>query len=115
MQQVATLYPSPEVLADTSIRWAWIQFQLKATGRSFAALAREHEMRKEALTCVKTQRYPRGERVIADALGLEVPKLFPERYDQHGLPSLYRGRKSKPEKNVKDNKKTRNTQARKAA
>ncbi len=107
--------PSNEVLADPSIRWAWIQFQLKSNGRSFAALAREHNVCKETLTKVKTAHYPRMERVIAESVGMEATALFPERYDKHGLPNLYRGRKSNTVKNVKDGKKTRNTQARVAA
>ena len=107
--------PSAEVIADNSIRWAWIQFQLKSTGRSFAKLARDTGVVKETLTKVKTAHYPRMERVIADALGLTAQELFPERYDGHGLPKLYRGRKSNPVKNVKAGSAARNTQTRKAA
>ena len=113
MQVIAT--PSAEVLATPNVRWAWIQFQLKSSGRSFAGLAREHDVAKETLTKVKTASYPRMERVIAEALGLEATKLFPERYDKHGLPNLYKGRKSSPGKSLKATKEKRNIQARKAA
>jgi Ner family transcriptional regulator len=113
MQVIAT--PSAEVLATPSVRWAWIQFQLKVTGRSFAELARQQNVAKETLTKVKTAHYPRMERVIADALGLDATKLFPERYDKHGLPNLYKGRKSIPGKSVKAAKEKRNIRAGQAA
>jgi Ner family transcriptional regulator len=114
--QPQTLQPSPEVANDPKKRWAWIQWQLKSSGRSFALIARTEGVNKDTLSKAKNARYPRMERALSEAVGVEVHKLFPDRYDEHGLPStLYRGRKSTPHKIVKAAKVSRNIQTRAAA
>jgi lambda repressor-like predicted transcriptional regulator len=91
--------PEPKVLRDNGLRWAWIQFQLKSAGTSFAKVAKDAEVKAHTLLKVKTEHYPRMERVVAEALGLTAETLFLGRYDSHGLPAKrYRGRNVIPTK-----------------
>jgi Ner family transcriptional regulator len=114
--QQQSSHPTPVVANDPEKRWAWIQWQLKSSGRSFAQIARAEGVNKDTLSKAKHARYPRMERALSEAVGVEVHKLFPDRYDEHGLPStLYRGRKSTPHKIVKVAKPSRNMQARAVA
>ena len=106
--------PSKEVLADPGKRWAWIQWQLKSSGRSFAQIARTEGVNKDTLSKAKFARYPRMERALSEAVGMTAGDLFPDRYDEHGLPRLYRGANSSAHKIAKAAT-SRNPQTRRAA
>jgi lambda repressor-like predicted transcriptional regulator len=117
MKNAPTTGPQPakEVAADPAKRWAWIQWQLKSNGRTFAAIAESEGVNKDTLSKAKNARYPRMERALSEAVGVAVHVLFPDRYDEHGMPTLlYRGRKHIPHKIAKAAQ-TRNVQKRKAA
>lgn len=98
-KQDAIQLPDAKVLRDNGLRWAWIQFQIKSRGGTFAALAEKHGLERHTLLKAKAIHYPRMERIIAEALGFTAAQLFPTRYNKYGVPSeRYRGRNHNPTK-----------------
>lgn len=84
-------------------RVLWVGMQLKLRGTSLAKLARDNGWGKQAMYfALRAPSYPQ-EQVIAEALGVTVRDLFPERYDSKGN-RIHPIRKSKagddPESNV---------------
>lgn len=66
---------------------AWIKFQLDLRGTNLQKLAEQHGLSRNAVRVALVRPYPRGERIIAAALGFKHPRtLWPGRYDEHGLP-----------------------------
>ncbi|MBP6726917.1 helix-turn-helix domain-containing protein [Ectopseudomonas oleovorans] len=84
-----------EIPSDPALRWEWIKFQLRARGTSLAKLARALNVSGPAVKNVKRTAYPRMERAIAKALGVNVEQLWPERWDANGNPN--RQRPKRPE------------------
>jgi len=65
-------------------RALWVGAQLKMRGTSLARLARENGWAAQTLYfALRSPSYPQ-EKAIADALGLQVRDLFPERYGRDG-------------------------------
>lgn len=100
-----TKTPSPEVPSDPELRWEWIKFQLRAKGTSLAKVARKMNVSISAVLNVKRLPYPRMERAIAKALGLEPNELWPDRWDASGTPQRQRPKRpevsnNSPESNV---------------
>lgn len=79
-----------DIPLDPSLRWEWIKYQLRTNGTSLAKLARKLRVSGPALKNVKRTAYPRMERAIAEALDLEVEKLWPERWNADGTPNRIR-------------------------
>lgn len=52
---------------------------LKKLGWSVARLAQEHQLSRTTLYTALDRPYPKGERIIADALGLRPEEIWPER------------------------------------
>ncbi len=94
--QVAWIYDmnTAEIPSDPVLRWEWIKYQLRAQGTSLAKLARTLNVSGQAVKNVKRTAYPRMERAIAKALGLDVEKLWPERWDANGNPNRLRPKRS---------------------
>lgn len=86
------------LLNDPRKRRAWVIYQVSLTGRSLAQVAREHGVKKQTLYRAFDTPYPRMERVIAQELGLEPQQVFPERYDDRGLPNRGRHARSRAAK-----------------
>jgi lambda repressor-like predicted transcriptional regulator len=62
-------------------RGLWVSMQLKLRGTSLAKLARSKGWSKQTMYfAMRSPSFPQEE-VIAKALDLTVPELFPERYD----------------------------------
>ncbi len=83
-----------EIPSNPDLRWEWIKFQLRARGTSLAKLARALNVSGQAVKNVKRTAYPRMERAIAKALGLEVAALWPERWGTDGAPRRLRPNRS---------------------
>lgn len=83
-----------EIPLDPLLRWEWIKFQLRARGTSLAALSRELGVSDTAVKNAKRTAYPRMERAIAAALGLQPVALWPERWNANGTPSRLRPRRA---------------------
>ncbi|MCA1974826.1 MAG: helix-turn-helix domain-containing protein [Caenispirillum sp.] len=65
-------------------RQLWVSMQLKLRGKTLAGLARDNGWGKQTMYfAMRSPSYPQ-EQVIADALGIAVRDLFPERYDAIG-------------------------------
>ncbi|MFC2974377.1 transcriptional regulator [Azotobacter bryophylli] len=79
-----------DIPTDPAIRWEWIKYQLRSCSTSLAQLAREQSVSDAAVKNVKRVPYPRMERAIADALGLEPIDLWPERWNADGTPQRQR-------------------------
>lgn len=78
------------VPTDPHRRSLWVQAQLRLKGESFASLSRQHGRDRRAIAmALRVPCFPM-EKVLADALGLAVPELFPERYTPDGTTRLHR-------------------------
>ena len=78
-----------QLFTDPAKRRAWVKYQIHMQGRTMSAVADEAGVKRQTLYQAFQRSYPRMEKIIADAVGLEPAVLWPERYDRHGLP-LYR-------------------------
>lgn len=105
-----------KLIADPKKRTAWVLYQLKLQGKNLASLAREAGVKKQQTAKAMYAPYPRMEKVIADALGVAPKALFPERYNEDGLPNRQRG-KASPKYGAKNTTRAaqRNVHARVAA
>lgn len=78
------------VPTDPHRRSVWVQAQLRLKGETFASLSRRHGRDRRAIAmALRVPCFPM-EQVIAAALGLAVPELFPERYTPDGTVRLHR-------------------------
>ncbi|SHO58764.1 helix-turn-helix domain-containing protein [Vibrio quintilis] len=53
---------------------------LKKKGLSFSALSRQHGLASSTLHNALVRRWPKGEKIIADAIGLSPQDIWPSRY-----------------------------------
>lgn len=85
--------PTKKLLRDPAARKAWVKFQLSLRDLSLAELARDAGVTRQCVYQVFNNRYPRMEKLVAEALGLKAWQLFPERYNQKTkLPNSRLGR-----------------------
>lgn len=96
------------ILKDPEHRRAWVIYQLSLSGNSLAAVAEQAGVKRQTMYGVFSAPYPRMEAVVASALGITPQQLFPERYDENGLPNRKMGR---PKKNRTTKKAKNNTRA----
>ena len=76
-----TTRPDPESIPlDPVHRNEWIKFQLRLRGSSLSQLARDQGVTRQAVRNALSSRYPKMERVIAAAIGLDPRVIWPERY-----------------------------------
>ena len=62
---------------------------LKRNGWTVRALSRRHKLSEYTLYTALDRPYPKGERIIAEALGLNVQDIWPEREaKRHFQPSI---------------------------
>ncbi|MDT0496485.1 helix-turn-helix domain-containing protein [Algiphilus sp. W345] len=111
--------PPKAVLADPLKRRVWVIYQLSLRQQCLADVARSANVDRRTLYHVFVRPYPRMEYHVALSVGLKPQELFPERYDEHGIPngrrrtriavSYSHGGKNNPAKG------RRNTQSSKAA
>jgi Ner family transcriptional regulator len=65
-------------------RRAWLLYQLRIRGKSFRSLAAEAGVSPQAVTHAILNPSSYLEPLIAEAIGLTAPELFPERFDPTG-------------------------------
>lgn len=58
---------------------------LKKNGWSVRALSRAHDLSSGTLQVALERPYPKGEKIIADALGLNVSDIWPERTERRNF------------------------------
>ena len=75
-----------QILANEHTRWEWIKYQLNLRGSSIAQVARSIPARPTYLHKLKKLQCPRYEIRLAQALDLTPQVLFPDRYNEHGIP-----------------------------
>lgn len=85
------------LLKEPAKRRAWVAFQLRLRGSSFSELARELGVSRQAIGQALLVPSSHLEPAIADALGITVRQLFPDRYDASGR-RLFRTRE--PQRNT---------------
>lgn len=76
--------PRTDVPRDPRERSIWVQSELRKAGSSFAAIAREIGVDRRAPSQAMFLPNMRVEQALADAVGLTVEALFPERFDETG-------------------------------
>lgn len=81
-----------KLFKDPVKRRAWVIYQLGLQGRSLASIARDLGLVRASAQAALARPYPRMERVLAEAVGVLVHELFPERYDQNGDRLIRMGR-----------------------
>ncbi|MCY9855437.1 helix-turn-helix domain-containing protein [Vibrio mediterranei] len=59
-----------------------VSYRLAKAGISLSELSRRHGLSPETLRNVYYRSYPKGERIIAQYLGLEPWEIWPSRYEQ---------------------------------
>lgn len=69
------------ILRDPKKRRTWIIYQLGLKGMNLSDIARSEGTTRGAVYAAFRHPYPRMERAIADALGMLVTDLWPERYE----------------------------------
>lgn len=75
--------------------WSWnrVVYELRERGLSVAEVARQAGFSTIGSRSVQTKRWPRMQAAIAKALGVSPITIWPDRYDEEGLPvRLKRGR-----------------------
>lgn len=85
-------------------RWAAIKMHLEIRGYSFAKLAKEYGITKNALTVVKKKSYPKSQKIIADVLVLKPEWIWPERYGKDGKPAKHSSRYPRKKSTTSTNK-----------
>ena len=71
---------------DVERRRDWIKYQLTIRDTSLAKIAKNNSVSRQVLSSALYSPAPRWERQIAEVIGLEVTEIWPERYDEDGLP-----------------------------
>ena len=78
--------PTKRILADPKKRARWVVYQLSIQGKSLASVARNAGVKRQQPSKALREPYPKAEAIIARELGMTPQQLFPERYDEFGLP-----------------------------
>ena len=84
-----------KLFRDPAKRRAWVVYQLNLRGESLASLARRYGLDRKTPGRALSVPYPRMERAIAEAVGVPVHILFPERYAPNGERLIRMGRPKK--------------------
>jgi Ner family transcriptional regulator len=71
---------SQPIPSDPEARDAWIAYQLRLAGSSFARIADELGIARQTVRVAIERPYPKIERIIAKKIGLSPEELWPERY-----------------------------------
>lgn len=65
---------------NTTARSLWIKHELEKKGVSYAQIAREEGVSRQAVRKAVYTSYPKMERAIAKRLGLTVQQIWPDRH-----------------------------------
>lgn len=77
---------------DQDWHWADVLAALRKAGWSLRQLALAHKYTDgNTLGEAKRRPFPKGERLIAGAIGVKPEMIWPTRYDVHGKPNRRRG------------------------
>jgi len=60
--------------------WADVKAALEKRGYTLVSLAEMHDYAPSSLTVVKGKSWPAAEKIIADAIGVDVSEIWPSRY-----------------------------------
>lgn len=71
---------SQKILQSEDWHQAEISAELKKIGISVAALSKKNGLSRHTLRNVFYRHYPKGERIIAQAIGVEPKDIWPSRY-----------------------------------
>lgn len=85
---------SLDVPKNPAERRAWVVYQLRIRGNSIRRLAEDTGVSQQAMSAALMAPSARLEGVLAEAIGLSVRALFPERY--RGNERICRTRPAKP-------------------
>lgn len=73
-----------EVPKDIRERAIWVEYQLKLRRKTFASVARDCGCGRGTIRRALFLPSAPQEKALADAIGLTVQQLFPDRYDSEG-------------------------------
>lgn len=96
-QLIATLHimKTTDIPTTEPQRRAWIKYQLELVGYTLSSLARELKVSRHAPKLALDRPYPRMERAIAEKINCKPEQIWPERYNENGLPNRPIGRPRK--------------------
>lgn len=78
---------------EEPVRREWIKYQLRLRETSLSQIGRDLGVSRSAPITALRKPYPRMERGIARALGVQPMAIWPERYTQDGISNRPRGRR----------------------
>lgn len=81
---MSDLVTTNNVPKDLRARRAWVIFQLRCKGLNLTVLAEQEGVSRQVMAKCLTTPNARAEDVVAAAIGLTAPELFPERFDSAG-------------------------------
>jgi Ner family transcriptional regulator len=87
--------PPIAITRDSRLLKSWVIYQFKLRRSTLSTVANNDGVSKQCVYQAFDHPYPRMEKLIAEALGLEPRDLWPDRYDEHGLPINRMGRPAK--------------------
>lgn len=79
-------YLDIQVPAESEKKRIWIKYQLKIRGITLAAIARSYAVSRQVISRTLYMNQPRWELVIANHINMRPEQIWPERYDELGLP-----------------------------
>jgi Ner family transcriptional regulator len=68
-----------------------VKAALEKAGWTFRGLARHYSVHSSTLLLALRSRYPKSERRIANAIGIDPAQIWPSRYKRDGTPKRGRG------------------------
>lgn len=114
--------PTKKQLRDPALRRAWVNYALATRGLSLAEIARRLGVHRTCPGEALHKPYPKMERALADAVGMTVHELFPERFHSDGSrikkkrgpkpkKSTYKDSQKNSRRNVDDGRRNRHKEA----
>lgn len=81
---MSAVNPTLDIPKEPAVRRAWVIYQLRVRGLSLSQLAKEVGVSQQAMSEALMRPSSHLEPVIAEALGVAVEQLFPERFGAAG-------------------------------
>lgn len=85
-------HPATQRTPPQAWHWADIKAALAHKQTTLTELSLRHQYSRNSLHKVQSQNWPKAQKIIADALGVQPQTIWPDRYDASGAPIQKRQR-----------------------